>query len=375
MNVPRSSRVQALYRYAAGNEVSLLYFDNTATNFQMSGIAIKIPDFYRFTLFRDFCKSRSKYFLINKIVGLLVRLISQFIKVDKWEVLRQNILRSIDINEYTHIVISVAPFSNYSLSTKLKSAGFSGKVILDIGDPLSYNAALDAGLKVNLTDYETSGISAADALIVTNYKTASYFKDNLKFRKNVLVLPNGFHNNGNMFPQAVNINYDIIKGVYAGALYETLRPINPLLKAFQRLGDMAEVNVISSQMPSVKSDNIKWTERVSQEALIDYYNSANLLLYIDNNAGIQTSSKIFELIALGKPVLFLYNFESENFIFAKNFPWVHFVLNDEECIYLHLIEKLVRKTVNYSPDYRMVKKYEWKESGKIYYEFMRELIM
>ncbi len=176
LNLPRSSRVKALCERKANHEVHVMHFKSSDSDIdRVSAMPLSVPIFLKYTVFRDFCDTRSQVYLIDKMVGVLVRILLNFIKVDKWEWLQNQILNKLDEHQFSHIIISVAPFSNYLLAQKIRSRGGSAKLILDIGDPLSNNPGLDKGIKVDLDRYEWEGISAADSLVVTNNNTAAFF--------------------------------------------------------------------------------------------------------------------------------------------------------------------------------------------------------
>ncbi len=374
LNLPRSARVKAFCERKAIHEVHVMHFKSSASDIDLvSAMPLSVPMFLKYTVFRDFCNTRSQVYLIDKMVGVLIRILLNFIKVDKWEWLQNQILNKLDGHQFSHIIISVAPFSNYLLAQKIRSRGGAAKLILDIGDPLSNNPGLDKGIKVDLDRYEWEGISAADSLVVTNNNTAAFFRNNFSYGKEISILPNGFKTSDKMFPTEVAVKFDEVRAIYAGAIYETLRPIKPLLRAFSKLGPKTQIQVVSNLEHEIKGENIKWTGRLSQNELVTYYEKSNLFIYIDNNRGIQTSSKIYELLAFGLPILFVYDFESENYNFAKNFKWVHFVNNDETSIYNYLTGHICGKELIYFPDYQLVQKYEWTELAKCYYQKLEEM--
>ena len=310
LNLPRSVRVKALCGYKSDHEVHVMHFISSSSDVdQRYTLPLNVPAFLKYTVFRDFCNTRSHVYLIDKMIGVLIRILLQFIKVDKWELLQKQILNKLDEHPFSHIIISVAPFSNYQLAQKIRAKGCTARLILDIGDPLSNNPALDKGMKVDLGQYESGGISAADSLMVTNKNTAAYFRDNFSFTKSISVLPNGFATSDRMFPSEVAIKFDVVRAIYAGAIYESLRPINPLLRVFNKMSPKAQIQVVSNLEPEITGENIKWMSRLPQNELVTHYEKSNLLIYIDNNRGIQTSSKIYELLALGLPILFVYTFE------------------------------------------------------------------
>ncbi|MBK8851340.1 MAG: hypothetical protein IPN73_14505 [Saprospiraceae bacterium] len=374
LNVPRSIRVSELISRGTTNKVTVLYFDDHAyenNDGQFRKVSLTFGNFMKFVFFRDFYKKRTNYTVINKLVGAVNLFYDRFNLLDNWTLSHSKIVEYLKKTDFDAISISIAPFSNFLLVPKLRKAGYKGQIVLDIGDPLSYNSALNISRDGVLKKTELSSIQLANKLIVTNSGTQKLYRDDFNFSKPIEVLPNGFTVNELFYPPKITFSFNQkLELVYAGAVYQTLRPIDPLLAAIKECSEDVEIVVIAAHKPNIEADNIKWHGRMSSAELIDYYRKANILIYIDNITGIQTSSKIFELLALGKPILFLYSFESENYLFAKNFPWVIFINNDEESIKAFFQSADTIKPLELIPDYTKLKTFEWDNMAKKYYEFL-----
>lgn len=367
LNVPRSERVRALLKIWNDDLFQVLFFDNGSTDLSADrDHVLNLSWWDKVTLFRDFSNSRSSHIFVNKLVGFFCRIYESFVKMDKWEKYQDAIIRHVLRHRFDQVVISVAPFSNLLLCWKLRHFGFEGRIFLDIGDPLANNPALNKGKIKNLASYENTGIGCSDGLIVTNHGTSNYYYNQYNYAGKIFVLPNGFWTSDYSFPARSCCEYNEIKAIYAGALYENLRPIGPLLEVVKGLSDKMNLTLISNHQRDIDVSNIRFLPRMKADQLFNYYYEANLLIYIDNKSGIQTSSKLFELLSLGKPILFLYTFESENYLFAREFSWVFMVRNEVNEIRDCILNQLYRQKLDYLPLYDQIENKTWQEVAKVY---------
>lgn len=363
--------MRAIAGSSGSDQNAILYFDNgSQASYSVSNnlIVLQIDLFFKYTLFRDFCNKRSQFFLVNKFLGFVEKILTTSVKMDKWEIYHQQIVKSVLKENFEQIIISIAPFSNLKLCSEIRKGGYQGKIVLDIGDPLAGNLALDTNNQADLHKYEAEGLRYADSLLVTNQNTRNYYQTRYHFNGEVVVIPNGYWPYSSSFPFKINLTFEKISAIYAGALYEKLRPIRPLLNAIKSYPVDMELVLISNHRPELNAKNIKYYPRMNQVELQHYYEQANLLVYIDNAIGIQTSSKLFELLSLGKPILFLYSFQSENYLEAQKYSWVHFIRNEESAITNFLTRDLLGKHFEYQPDYSNVKIYSWGETKNAYFK-------
>ena len=63
--------------------------------------------------------------------------------------------------------------------------------MLDIGDPLADNPALDIHNRGWPYKYEAEGIQHADGLIVTNQYTKNYYLKQYNYSGQIAIIPNG----------------------------------------------------------------------------------------------------------------------------------------------------------------------------------------
>ena len=122
--------------------------------------------------------------------------------------------------------------------------------------------------------------------------------------------------------------------IYAGSFYPKLRDPQEFIKA---VNDVDRENLTiklygnSNLTFKVKKTKVIVEERINQELLFREYSKSNLVLYFDNAYGIQTSGKIYEVLSLNKPILFIYtNENSPVYLEHKNNQSIFFVKNSYE---------------------------------------------
>jgi hypothetical protein len=274
---------------------------------------------------------------LNGLVLTISRMISltfgRFYFPDVYKIEHKNILEYLkDFERFDIIVASIFPFSDADLAYAIKNKYFpKAKIVLDIGDPLFKNAARNNIGNSKLLNYEKSVVSKSDAIIVTNEATKEYYCD-FDFPKNRI----------HVIPQGVNIDKfsspnnrkseEQLTMIYAGVFYKNLRDPSTFVKAINTL----DKKNISINMFGIGQDlefechntTVNNYPRIAQMELVSKYRESDILLYFDNAFGIQSSGKIFELLALKKPILFIYSNENssvrkdsekyKSIIFVKN---------------------------------------------------------
>lgn len=264
-------------------------------------------------------------------------------------------------HNYKFIISFVGVLSFLLLGKTIKNLNI--RYIVDLGDPLTYNSANQKGCIGNflINKYEEKMFKYIDILIVTNNFTMKYYINkygSIFSNKNVFVIPQGTDilvkhrkikkNNQN--------NFGLI---YAGQFYEKLRDPNSLFEAVKSLMHL-NINLDIYGGISLKhfSDdilnnetNIKYNGKISHDNLIKEYEISDVLVFIDNAYGIQQSGKIFELMAMKKPILFIYSNErSESFDITMGYDAIEYSINDVNSI-KKAINKLKANYHNYKFNY------------------------
>lgn len=232
-------------------------------------------------------------------------------------------------NGLTFVVV-VSPFSNYLIVPWLRKMYPKAKIICDIGDPLYKNTA-----RWNNDDFskeiEHNALILTDAIIVTNTVTMKHFVDEFNYMGVVSVIPQGV--NMDLINNISNSINKIEKGslAYAGRFYEELRSPQELYNYIESQNYFTLKIYGKNKVSAI--ENVNFFDSMPQEILFEKLKENEILIFIDNKQGMQSSGKIFELLSFRKPILFIKgNEESESFLTAKTFPNVFFAENQVDSI-------------------------------------------
>jgi len=259
-----------------------------------------------------------------------------------------NIFHFIENNEVKNIVIVVYPFSSYKMVKKVRLKFTDLNIILDIGDPLYKNSDKLRVEKEELNfELEKEAIENTTSMIVTNLMTKNFYVNTYEIEaKNIKIIPQGVDIK---IVNSLKIKNKLepdkkIKLIYSGIFYEGLRDPENLFNALCTNSNFT-FDVYGSSMKKVIK-NVFFYERVSQEKLFLKMFKMDILVFIDNAYGIQTSGKIYELLAFKKPILFLYSNENSETISNMNsFDNIFFIKNDLFSI-SNFFSKTTRKTLS-----------------------------
>lgn len=223
------------------------------------------------------------------------------------------------------LIITVGfPFSTHILGKKLKKR-FGGKLILDYGDPWSFNPSSETTPKWrSLIDYivERNVISQADFITVTTRKTAEQFRKTFKLKGNISVIPQGVDTK-KYSDKIENKNITIknskkITLFYSGIFYEDIRNPKEFFYGLSLLTESSlnglEIDVIiAGKMEQYvfdlvngltfnKNIKISFLGNIPLDDVIDYQVSCDFLLYFGNKGELQVPGKLYEYIAARRPI-------------------------------------------------------------------------
>lgn len=276
----------------------------------------------------------------NIFIILLSRIFSGifrkfFIISDPWILESKNVCNHLSNSnkKYDIIYAVVKPWSMAKLGLKIvKNLMPQAKLIYDIGDPLTYNSARSdfKFVKRWKFKFENRFLNHADHIIVTNEGTKQHYVNvfNLK-PENISIIPQGANlalikasNKG-----TIKKHDKIIKLMYAGVFYENLRDPRPFFEILRETNDIG-LFVYGSMLPIFTEgyDFIKFKPKIAYEKLISSYTECDILVFVDNKFGMQTSGKIYELLSMQKPILFLYsNTDSPVYKLAQAYEHILFI--------------------------------------------------
>lgn len=245
------------------------------------------------------------------------------------------------------VVTFVMPYGFLELGDYIQSLGCLW--VVDIGDPISNNIGKkNDGNESFRLKYEKESLFNADLIFTTNHETRDYYRDllngqnDLKFQSIYAGIPDYFRDSKKKM-----LSKDKIRIIYAGIFYiGRFRDPSNLIKTIEKLefnGRRVELNVYGCRIKKFEgNESVKFfRNKIPQKELFNKYCDSDILLFVDNKFSIQVPSKLFELLSLKRPVLFIYYDEnSPSVLIAKQYSHVIFSKNNREDI-----EKAISKCV------------------------------
>ncbi len=315
---PRSIRTRNFARILGReNAVTVVSFETVQHKVDIPGVPVvrvNPPVFIR-KFFDASPEEHSGTELWKHFKTVLKHFSKRFFFPDPWvrahRVLLNQVKKDASIFTPDIIIAEMGPYSTgaCALEWKRKCASYP-KVILDIGDSITNNAA---GMRPSgkAMKYEKNLLEQADGIVVSNGETKEYFQSAYDLREDTIaVISQGVSKD---FVRECGRKEQKREGqtslFYAGAFYPEFRDPSEFLRAFEIFGNpdirLTLVDRLGFIKRREKNPRIEILGPMPQEALRKYYRSADILLFFDNAYGIQTPGKIYELLALRKPILFI----------------------------------------------------------------------
>lgn len=272
----------------------------------------------------------------TELVKVYKRIIRPFIFPDKYKYsitkykleIRQ-LLSSVDIST---VIIGMTPFSLYELAQYVKSLNSGIQVIVDLSDPFSLNGANNYAFIYNgkyIKNYEKEKLKYVDDVIVLNPTIKRMYTE--IFSKRVHVIEQGVNIERNLVEKSdynLKLEYSMI---YAGGLYHGFREAYELYKALDNIEKPVSLKIFGNIKNSLLVENsstIQFYGQIDHEKLNQEYLKSDILVFIDNKEGYQVPGKMLELMALQKPILFIYsNDDSPSLFYIKGSDFVVKVKN------------------------------------------------
>jgi glycosyltransferase involved in cell wall biosynthesis len=266
--------------------------------------------------------------------------------------LRRKVIELIKIHNYDSIIASGFPFTTMVLSEIVKKNFPTIQFIYDIGDPF-YNNSQNGIIKDYFAKkFELKYLKNIDKLVVTNNLTRQHYLTNFGrviSSGQIVIIQQGvtiesplIQNNKEYSTIAPGSVVDL-KLVYAGQLYIKLREPFHLYNAIERWNGQTKFPKIELQMygsisnvfkPVIKhSSRILFFDNVSNSEVIEAYLKSNIIVFLDNAFGMQTPGKVFEVAAVGKPILFISDHRnSPAYEVVKDFNHIYLCNNNSDAI-------------------------------------------
>lgn len=246
----------------------------------------------------------------------------------------KNVINTLNnIYKYDAIIVSCAPFTLLKLGIFVKNI-LGLKFIVDLGDPFYKNNINKYFIqKLFAKQFETKYLKYVDILIVTNSLTYKHYKDTFKRsidKNKIFIISHGTNINMNK-PARVNIKLNgKLNLVYVGLFYKKLREPFELFEAISIYNNSTNKQIyldIYGVTPNyfvkkvkINRNFINFHNPVEHTKVNEIYERSDIIVFIDNAFGVQTPSKLFEIINSKKPVLFIYsNKESLSLKIIQNY--------------------------------------------------------
>jgi len=282
------------------------------------------------------------------------------------------------------IIISVSPFTLMFLAGALRKKFPHIKIVIDAGDPFhsdrsSYSRRLMHRLFARRV--ERSGLAKADMAVVPtlimkkNY--LSCYGDVVDEHK-VKIVENGISGLFMAIPDAVADRRGPFRMVYAGRFYKKMRDPSELYRAVEEFAPGEVIlkvfgNIQAKYLPPASDGRFMSGGAVSAADLAGEYKDADLVVYLDNAYGVQVPGKVYEVLAVNRPVLYICRDEtSPSFDIMNGRDGVFTATNDHRSI-AESIARVMKESAGRS--YRRgSERYTFDSLASSYGDLLEELI-
>lgn len=215
------------------------------------------------------------------------------------------------------VIISTAPFTLMLLAGPLKRKFPEIRLVVDTGDPFrgdssSYSKRLLHRLFAG--KLERKCLSAADLLVVPTLILKKHYLTSYEGiipERKVEVIEIGISEIFNHIPNGRTDRNPPIRMVNAGRFYKSLRDPSELYRAVSQF-PVGEVilkvfgNIQGRYKPPVSDPRFFSGGAISSEQLAHEYDQSDMVIFLDNARGVQVPGKLYELLAVNRPVLYIY---------------------------------------------------------------------
>jgi hypothetical protein len=337
VNAPQPARFRELVRRWAGRfDVTVLAFDTGAgapDNAEGSGLALmKFSRAGRLLIgsrikFRDQEQndlkqngsgiSRRKPGLRNWLRKVHInRFFFPDVFIVEYQNIRKQLLTLVGRLQPDAVIISVSPFSLLFLAGTLKRKFPQIKVVIDTGDPFhgdssSYSRRLLHRLvarRIERAGLEKADMTVVPSLILKKHYLSCY-GDVLDEQK-VQIIENGISEAFTRIRAGRADRSAPFRMVYAGRFYGKMRDPSGLYAAVQQF-QPGEVllkvfgNIQEEYLPPASDIRFMTGGAVSTDRLAREYEESDLVVYLDNAYGVQIPGKVYEVLAVNRPVLYI----------------------------------------------------------------------
>jgi glycosyltransferase involved in cell wall biosynthesis len=215
------------------------------------------------------------------------------------------------------VIISTAPFTLMLLAGPLKRRFPQIRVVIDTGDPFRGDSSSYSGRLLHRLfagKVERKCLSSADMLVVPTetlrrHYLASYA--GIVAEENVKVIEIGISEVFGRIPDGRTDRNLPVRMVYAGRFYRKLRDPSELYRAIRQFPPGEVIlkvfgNIQDRYKPPVNDVRFFTGGAISSEQLALEYEQSDIVIFPDNAMGFQVPGKLYEVLAVNRPVLYIY---------------------------------------------------------------------
>lgn len=322
----------------AGTGANMLRYRSLAYFLVKEGWEVDVIGYY---VLKDVLQSGIHYYRIRKRLSfrlLLVFLLLSFqyiylIKVQGFkEYLRRVGLASATYSlsisllkqrHYETCLVGIHPWAFYLIVPLMRK---QIRTVIDISDPLYRNAITKNSSHPSNLRLEQHALMAADYVITMNEPTIEIMTEEMGISRDKIefITPSM---NVKSYRYAERITYGLhkpLRMIYSGSLYTGYRDLSEVRPAIDQCEDV-ELDVYSNSSSLYQSSKrLHFYDWISHDDILRLYQEYDLLLFVDNAFGYQVPSKIFEMLAQNKPILFVYD---------KRNTYLYQLLKDQKGMY------------------------------------------
>lgn len=215
------------------------------------------------------------------------------------------------------VIISTAPFTLMLLAGPLKKKFPETGVVVDTGDPFrgdssTYSRRLLHRLLAG--KLERKCLSATDLLVVPTQVLKKHYlatyEGSIQERK-VEVIEIGISDIFRQIPEGRIDRNPPVRMVIAGRFYKSLRDPSELYRAVSQFPAGAVIlkvfgNIQGRYRPPASDQRFFCGGPISFGQLAHEYDQSDIVIFLDNARGVQVPGKLYELLAVNRPVLYIY---------------------------------------------------------------------
>lgn len=214
------------------------------------------------------------------------------------------------------VIISTAPFTLMLLSGSLKRRFPQIKIVIDTGDPFHGDSSSYSGRlmhKLFAKKVEGRGLVSADLLVVPTLKLKKHYLacyGSVIPENRIKVIENGISEVFTKIPDRRNERGAPFRMVYAGRFYKMMRDPSALYSAVRQFSAGEVIlkvfgNIQGKYLPPASDPRFVTGGAVPARELAREYENADLVVYLDNAYGVQVPGKVYEVLAVNRPVLYI----------------------------------------------------------------------